>query len=429
MLEKAYAPAMRYFALLETEFIPAVQAGNFENASHLASGKLKDAYVEHRNVIDEIVILANEYASTNETNANTLLQSKSITLSLIFALVFIATITLIYFSIKIILRRIDAISLLAKEFQQGNLLYQVKLDGNDEITDATDNFNHSIAKMQNIMHNVKEASEKNALTASELSHTSHTIGMHIEENAKEITLNQVELLKLEDVVEATSEQTAMMVQEIDNANTMLQEAKAKIIRMEEDIQQSSESENALANDLERLVQETDQVQSILTMISDIADQTNLLALNAAIEAARAGEHGRGFAVVADEVRKLAERTQKSLMEINATIQVIVQSINSVSEKMSVNARFIHESSESSKSVQAVINQTVNTMFNAKEKVEGTASNSAQIKLGIRNILALFEKINTSAASNVVSIEQIASTSHELDAMSDALNAKLKQFKA
>ena len=429
MLEKAYTPAMRYFALLETEFIPAVQAGNFENASYLASGKLKDAYVEHRNVIDEIVILANEYASTNEANANTLLQSKSITLSLIFALIFITTITLIYLSIKVILRRIDAISLLAKEFQQGNLLYQVTLDGNDEISNATDNFNHSIAKMQSIMHNVKEASEKNALTASELSQTSHTIGMHIEENAKEITLNQVELLKLEGVVEATSEQSAMMVQEIEKANTMLQEAKTKIIQMETDIQQSSESENALASDLERLEQETDQVQSILTMISDIADQTNLLALNAAIEAARAGEHGRGFAVVADEVRKLAERTQKSLLEINATIQVIVQSINSVSEKMSVNARFIQESSESSKMVQKVITLTVDTMSKAKAKVEVTANNSTQIKLGIHNILALFEKINTSAASNVVSIEQIAATSHDLDAMSEALNAKLKQFKA
>ena len=99
------------------------------------------------------------------------------------------------------------------------------------------------------------------------------------------------------------------------------------------VQNSAHTEMELAHKIQQLSSDADQVKNVLTVISDIADQTNLLALNAAIEAARAGEHGRGFAVVADEVRTLAERTQKSLVEINATINVIVQAIMDSSDQM------------------------------------------------------------------------------------------------
>lgn len=102
------------------------------------------------------------------------------------------------------------------------------------------------------------------------------------------------------------------------------------------IQVVANKEHELSDNLYSLAGNAQETKQILITIGDIADQTNLLALNAAIEAARAGEHGRGFAVVADEVRKLAERTQKSLAETSATINILIQSINDNSEALNKN---------------------------------------------------------------------------------------------
>ena len=310
----------------------------------------------------------------------------------------------------------------------GDLTKSLEIKHQDEIGGASREINNFIEKVRATISLAKDTSSENASIAHELSTTTLQVGKRVEDSTHIISQTSQMSNVIKQEITASVSKAKESKEELMKANQELRSARGFVQELGQRVQNSAQTELELAHKIQQLSSDADQVKNVLTVISDIADQTNLLALNAAIEAARGGEHGRGFAVVADEVRTLAERTQKSLVEIHATINVIVQAIIDSSEQMNRNSKEVQELSSIAEDVGKKINATVDMMDFATNLNDKTVTDYINTGSKIEEIVAKIEEINTLSTQNTRSVEEIAGASEHLNSLTEKLNIILNKFR-
>jgi methyl-accepting chemotaxis protein len=313
--------------------------------------------------------------------------------------------------------------------QTKDLSLKIETGYKDEISQITAAVNTLLEEVKNAIANAKNNAIENASVAEELSSTSLQIGKRAEEESAIVFQTTSDAGIVSSQMDEASAQAKMVKEVTGNAQKSLAMAQKLLDETISQLNQTAQAEAAINDRLNHLSNDARQVRSVLDVIGDIADQTNLLALNAAIEAARAGEHGRGFAVVADEVRKLAERTQKSLVDTNATINVIVQSIGDISGEMNGNAKRIHELTGFSTKVTVQTNDAVAMLAQSVVATQDVVVKAdTNVTLIQSTVIDKISMINDLSSSNARSVEEIASAAEHLSKLAGTLSSMLAQFK-
>lgn len=329
-----------------------------------------------------------------------------------------------------ITKSIDELSAITLDLAQGSgdLTKRIHIKSKDEIAELSGNINQFIEKIHATVSASTHTSNESTTMANHFTTISSDVSQRMSEDRNFIKKTK----DLGDSIKKTLEETTLSASQTSTdilvASQDLNNTAKEIKLLVQDIQKASEVEAATTERLQQLSIDANQVKNVLTVISDIADQTNLLALNAAIEAARAGEHGRGFAVVADEVRNLAERTQKSLTEINTTIGIIVQNIVDASGQMSTNYQFIEKIADSSEAVENKINHTEAVIKTAADASLEASKTSQKLSLDTAKVIEEIGQIYESSLKSSKNVENLNTSSRTLLELSSSLASKLSLFK-
>jgi methyl-accepting chemotaxis protein len=413
----------------ETQLIPLIYEGKLEDAKKLALGIQTERNNQMRAIANELIERAVERARAAVTRSEQRVNESARLFVIVGMIVLLLGVTMALFLNRIIAAPLREISGVAKRIASGDLTVGIASKPRaDEVGTLAQSFRRMVESLRGVTGEILEGVSVLGSSASEILATTTQIATGAAETASAVSETTATVEEIRQTAQVASQKAKYVSESAQKAAHVSQSGRQSVEAAIEAMNRIQEQMASIADGIVRLSEQSQAIGEIVATVNDLAEQSNLLAVNAAIEAAKAGEQGKGFAVVAQEVKSLAEQSKQATAQVRAILGDIQKAINAAVLTTEQGGKAVEAGMQQSTQAGEAIRALAESIVEATQAATQIAASSQQQLVGMDQVALAMENIKQASTQNVAGTKQAELAAQSLHDLGQKLKQLVMQYK-